>query len=409
MVIRNIPVFLQRGSMKALIILLTFGVLLNFGNTNAQNGVLQPVGSGDGYEVGGLGDDEDFVGVGGSGLEPLDQFSSTSSTTTASFYHKHHHDKHSRNRPFENQNLTRVSHIHGASSSAFGPENAVHQSVINSQHGHHQSNPFQRIDDHPQRNPAQSPTIQASDTGLTFQDNEDSDLIIEPGSGSGFDDSEQSLASSIADDSGPGQAHHFPAAGSDFAHPGILYPETDHSGGSPNAYAGQDKRRGQVTTTVSSAYFDIVEAPVGRSHDATREKGGGAGPDVLVGRDGDSKSKEPSKDKSLSAAMPEDSNKPNRKSVFDDPLEFLMKPGILAALIGGALIGILAAILLVFIIVRRMHRKDEGTYVLDDPLMVAGGKLGGGLPPPSGSPRYGGAGGYPYYSYQRAPAREFYA
>lgn len=43
------------------------------------------------------------------------------------------------------------------------------------------------------------------------------------------------------------------------------------------------------------------------------------------------------------------------------------QPSILAAFIGGAVVGLLCAILLVMFIVYRMRKKDEGSYPLDEP------------------------------------------
>jgi len=43
------------------------------------------------------------------------------------------------------------------------------------------------------------------------------------------------------------------------------------------------------------------------------------------------------------------------------------QPGILAAIIGGAVVGLLCAVLLVMFIVYRMRKKDEGSYALDEP------------------------------------------
>ncbi|RWS29777.1 Syndecan-like protein [Leptotrombidium deliense] len=48
---------------------------------------------------------------------------------------------------------------------------------------------------------------------------------------------------------------------------------------------------------------------------------------------------------------------------------FFTEPGILAAVIGGAVVGLLCAILLVMFIVYRMRKKDEGSYALDEPKM----------------------------------------
>lgn len=49
------------------------------------------------------------------------------------------------------------------------------------------------------------------------------------------------------------------------------------------------------------------------------------------------------------------------------PASFFARPGILAAVIGGAVVGLLCAILLVMFIVYRMRKKDEGSYALDEP------------------------------------------
>lgn len=46
---------------------------------------------------------------------------------------------------------------------------------------------------------------------------------------------------------------------------------------------------------------------------------------------------------------------------------FFAQPGILAAVVGGAVVGLLFAILVVMFIVYRMRKKDEGSYALDEP------------------------------------------
>ncbi|UYV81810.1 SDC2 [Cordylochernes scorpioides] len=48
-------------------------------------------------------------------------------------------------------------------------------------------------------------------------------------------------------------------------------------------------------------------------------------------------------------------------------VSFFGQPGMLAAVIGGAVVGLLCAILLVMFIVYRMRKKDEGSYPLDEP------------------------------------------
>lgn len=68
------------------------------------------------------------------------------------------------------------------------------------------------------------------------------------------------------------------------------------------------------------------------------------------------------------------------------PVSFFAQPGILAAVIGGAVVGLLCAILLVMFIVYRMRKKDEGSYILDEPTRNHNGNL-----------------------YTKTPNREFYA
>ena len=68
------------------------------------------------------------------------------------------------------------------------------------------------------------------------------------------------------------------------------------------------------------------------------------------------------------------------------PVSFFAQPGILAAVIGGAVVGLLCAILLVMFIVYRMRKKDEGSYALDEPKRAH-------------NPN----------SYSKPPSREFYA
>jgi len=68
------------------------------------------------------------------------------------------------------------------------------------------------------------------------------------------------------------------------------------------------------------------------------------------------------------------------------PTSFFAQPGILAAVIGGAVVGLLCAILLVMFIVYRMRKKDEGSYALDEPRRSPNTHL-----------------------YSKAPTREFFA
>jgi len=87
------------------------------------------------------------------------------------------------------------------------------------------------------------------------------------------------------------------------------------------------------------------------------------------------------------APPPVSAGKPGRKepappNVIDRPtnrpVSFFAQPGILAAVIGGAVVGLLCAILLVMFIVYRMRKKDEGSYILDEPKRVQHAKRGKG-------------------------------
>lgn len=77
---------------------------------------------------------------------------------------------------------------------------------------------------------------------------------------------------------------------------------------------------------------------------------------------------------------------PPFKSSRSKLLAIISKPGILAGIVGGAIIGILTAILLIMFIVYRMRKKDEGSYALEEtkkPLNA--------------------------YDYRHCPTKEFYA
>lgn len=91
--------------------------------------------------------------------------------------------------------------------------------------------------------------------------------------------------------------------------------------------------------------------------------------------------------------QPPPTTKPEVTSTDGTPIKhkprstsFFAQPGILAAVIGGAVVGLLCAILLVMFIVYRMRKKDEGSYALDEPKR---------------SPNVN--------SYSKPPSREFYA
>jgi len=71
---------------------------------------------------------------------------------------------------------------------------------------------------------------------------------------------------------------------------------------------------------------------------------------------------------------------------FNQDTNFFAQPGILTAVIGGTVVGLLCTILLVMFIVYRMRKADEGSYSLNEPKR---------------SPNV--------HSYLKAPSREFFA
>jgi len=78
----------------------------------------------------------------------------------------------------------------------------------------------------------------------------------------------------------------------------------------------------------------------------------------------------------------------DNEAVRTEPLQGALSfshPGIMAAVIGGAVVGLLCAILLVMFIIYRMRKKDEGSYPLDDSKPLKN------------------------YAYAKAPSKEFFA
>lgn len=74
----------------------------------------------------------------------------------------------------------------------------------------------------------------------------------------------------------------------------------------------------------------------------------------------------------------------SEKSDYESPI--IGNPGWLAAIIGGAVVGLLCAVLLVMFTVYRMRKKDEGSYALEEPKMTS-----------------------PSRGYHRAPTKEYWA
>jgi len=81
----------------------------------------------------------------------------------------------------------------------------------------------------------------------------------------------------------------------------------------------------------------------------------------------------------------------SKSDQYPPPSSLVMsQPGILAGIIGGALVGLLCAVLLVMFIVYRMRKKDEGSYALDERKQYSPSTPG-------------------MHQYARAPTKEFYA
>ncbi|TRY72202.1 hypothetical protein TCAL_03162 [Tigriopus californicus] len=93
-----------------------------------------------------------------------------------------------------------------------------------------------------------------------------------------------------------------------------------------------------------------------------------------------------SNDKDIFIEAPEGEVKQPSPTTYDDPnsrtpynpninlepsdaknTSFFAQPGTLAAVVGGAVVGLLCAILCVMFVVYRMRKKDEGSYALDEP------------------------------------------
>jgi hypothetical protein len=90
----------------------------------------------------------------------------------------------------------------------------------------------------------------------------------------------------------------------------------------------------------------------------------------------------------IATRPPTTTNAPTFPSKVDSVSLDMLRPGLLAAISGGAVVGLLLTILLVMFVVYRMRKKDEGSYSLDE----------GQHQPPHYS-----------YAYQKAPTKEFYA
>lgn len=96
------------------------------------------------------------------------------------------------------------------------------------------------------------------------------------------------------------------------------------------------------------------------------------------GSDGDGKDNDLDPDQNIRKGISDKSHDSTKNSFNNEVLildakgedrtaSFFAQPGILAAVIGGAVVGLLCAILVVMFIVYRMRKKDEGSYALEEP------------------------------------------
>ncbi|XP_049874086.1 syndecan isoform X1 [Pectinophora gossypiella] len=124
--------------------------------------------------------------------------------------------------------------------------------------------------------------------------------------------------------------------------------------------------------------FDVVSPRIitGKESIEAEEEGRSAGAETpsrpddisISGEDTNSGIQDPDKEHEGAESRPADNvvfimnAKPE-----DRATSFFAQPGILAAVIGGAVVGLLCAILVVMFIVYRMRKKDEGSYALDEP------------------------------------------
>lgn len=216
----------------------------------------------------------------------------------------------------------------------------------------------------------------ASDKDL-FIDDDGSGVEIDESSGSGWGpgpgpDDEDGRAGSGDAPKGPEDDEDFtPRTTTEQSEPGDF--ETDYS---------EEPETGLVPETAPTILpvdkFDVVSPRI-----LTKEEGApdnrGSGEDQSPRPDqtdisisGEDVNAPIDQDKSGSNIEPE--SRPADNVVFimnakseDRATSFFAQPGILAAVIGGAVVGLLCAILVVMFIVYRMRKKDEGSYALDEP------------------------------------------
>lgn len=177
--------------------------------------------------------------------------------------------------------------------------------------------------------------------------------------------------------------------------------EIQGSGGPPSSIvegSGLPDRRPTVTTTTTSAPSITGTRSTTTTHAVFNPVDKLPDPVVHVtenDKDADIVSvirEQPKETTTTTESVPKTTPRRIKPAVPDEhpdgsPFSTFPKTGLIAALIGGAVIGLITAVLLVMFIVYRMRKKDEGSYALDEP-----------------KPRP-----YSNYPYSKANTKEFYA
>lgn len=154
----------------------------------------------------------------------------------------------------------------------------------------------------------------------------------------------------------------------------------DEEGDSWDEYGSGDDEEEETYNYDSNTYTDIYTTPRNPIYSDNVVE---VNEDVYVDR---APPVTPTTTTTTTMAAPRDPSISSRPKANNRSTSFFAQPGTLAAVIGGAVVGLLCAILCVMFVVYRMRKKDEGSYALDEPKR---------------SPTVN--------SYSKQPSREFYA
>ncbi|XP_034837051.1 syndecan-like isoform X1 [Maniola hyperantus] len=229
----------------------------------------------------------------------------------------------------------------------------------------------------------------ASDKDNLFIDDDGSGLEIDESSGSGWgpgpgpDDEDGRAGSGDAPDAPPDDEDFKPRPPKQEAEPGLDYNESDIDNDEFETQYNESESNPVPKTEPPPEpepvdTFDVVSPRILKpSEGAPDTRGPGEEPprpdqtDISISGE---EVNPPVIDQEQSGSNIEPKSQPADNGVFimnakpeDRATSFFAQPGILAAVIGGAVVGLLCAILVVMFIVYRMRKKDEGSYALDEP------------------------------------------